>query len=193
MVQEILKCLAQAAVGLDPSLVQLAFQPALELCHDWATVGLMVDQTPLRRQLLLAGGRLVREDRVELVNHPLAFGGKNVLNLGELSPPMRQAVAADDRGFLRELIGRERIRHHDRRAALGFPQGQDLIQIFPSMGPPGKIQTDRLFPRTGYQTGAVHPGARLGLTGLHRCPVLLDQREDPGMGAARYFSCSNTG
>src|ERR671923_2279094 len=57
MVQEILKCLAQAAVGLHPSLVQLALQPALELCPDRATVSWMVSQPLGRPQPRLAGGR----------------------------------------------------------------------------------------------------------------------------------------
>src|SRR5437764_11825424 len=90
MVQEILKRLAQAAVGLHPALVQLAFQPGLELCHDRATVSLMVGQTLGRHQPRLAGGRLVREHRIEIVDHALTFRRKNVLNLGKLSPPMRQ-------------------------------------------------------------------------------------------------------
>ena len=64
----------------------------------------MVGQTPLRRQPLLAGGRLVRKYPVEIVDHPLTFCGKNLFNLGELPPPMRQAVAAEDRGFIRERL-----------------------------------------------------------------------------------------
>jgi hypothetical protein len=41
-------------------------------------VSLMVGQTPLRRQPLLAGGRLVRKYPVEIVDHPLTFCGKNL-------------------------------------------------------------------------------------------------------------------
>jgi hypothetical protein len=101
----------------------LAFQPGLELFHDRPAVLLVVSQPLGRCQPLLTGGRLVREDRVEIVDHPLTVRGKNLLNLGELPPPMRQAVAANDRGFILKRIDGERIRHHNRWAALGFPQG----------------------------------------------------------------------
>jgi hypothetical protein len=72
-------------------------------------MGLMVGQPRGRRQPLFAGGGLVLEYGVEIVNHPLAFGRENVLNLGELSPPVGQAVAAQDRPFILKRIGRERI------------------------------------------------------------------------------------
>jgi hypothetical protein len=48
----------------------------------------MVGQPLDHRQPLFASGGLVLEHGVEIVNHPLAFGGENVLNLGELAPPM---------------------------------------------------------------------------------------------------------
>jgi hypothetical protein len=69
----------------------------------------MVGQPLGRCQPLFAGGGLVLEHGVEIVNHPLAFGGENPLNLGELAPPMGQAVAAQDRPFILKHIGRERI------------------------------------------------------------------------------------
>src|SRR5207248_4759257 len=96
MVQEILKGLAQAAVGLHPAFMHLVLQPDLKLFHDRPTVGLMVGQTRGRCQPPLARGRLVLEYPVEIIDHPLTSRGKNVLNLGKLAPPMRQAVAAND-------------------------------------------------------------------------------------------------
>src|SRR5919109_4255455 len=140
MVQEILKRLAQAAVGLDQALAHVVLQPALEPIQDRATVSLMVGQTRSRRQPLLAGSRLMLEYPVEIVNHPLTVRGKDLFNLGELSPAVRQAVAANDRPFILKRVDRERIRHHDRRATLGVPQAQHFLQIFPPWARPANYK-----------------------------------------------------
>jgi hypothetical protein len=70
--------------------------------------------------------------------------------------------------LLCKRIDGERLRAPDRWAALGFPQGQNLVQLLLGQGSASKLQPERLRACMGHQTPRVHPGAGRSLTGIHR-------------------------
>src|SRR5215475_2563715 len=87
---------------------------------------------------------------------------KRLFQLGELTSAMGQTVAANQGSFIRGIT-REGIRHHQWLAPVSLPGGQQRLQVLPSMGAPGKIETDRPSTLLGYQRRRVHPGTLLSV------------------------------
>jgi len=74
----------------------------------------------------------VIQDRDDVV----AFHREHLLQIGELPPAMGQAMAADQGVVVVPLIGRQRVRHHDRRVPSGLAPRQQRAQVVARVRPP---------------------------------------------------------
>src|SRR5262245_65854626 len=108
------------------------------------------------------------------------FVRKYLFQLGELASTMGQTVAANQRLFIRGIAG-ERIRHHQGLASVCLPVGQQRLQVFSSMGAPGKIQADCLRPLLRDQRRSVHPLPPLSRVISVGLAVFSAERQNPDM------------
>ena len=95
-------------------LVKLLVEPPFELVHQRLAMRLVVRQARLRAQLFLTRLFVVVKYLPDDLEHHLTFVRKHRFEIADLAPTMGQAMTADERRFISNLIARKRVGHHQR-------------------------------------------------------------------------------
>ena len=137
---------AQCAVGLYQMLVHLLVEPTLEPVHQRLALRLVIRQTRLGAQLLLARLLVVVEHLADHLEYSLAFVRKPLCQVAELAPTMGQAVTPEHRRFISYLIARQCVRHGQRFGQTRLAFVQQPLEVFTRVLAAGIIQNRGVLP-----------------------------------------------
>jgi hypothetical protein len=143
-------------------------------------VGPVVGEPFGRRQRARRG--LVLEDVIQDRDDVVAFRREHRFQIGELPPAMGQAVAADQAVVVVPPVGRQRVRHHDRRVPSGLAPRQQRAQVIARVRPARAVQTDDALAGLNHQPRGVHAPPLQRRAGRIGAPVLGQQRQNPHPG-----------
>ncbi len=137
--------LTQRRVRFDLFLLELAFEPLVQLLHQRLAVALMPSQSILGREPLLASPGIGLVDLGQSLEHVLHFVGKVLRDIDEPAPAVAEAVG-EDRRELAGIIARERIAHvNGGRERLG-PLLQHRLEVLAGVMASGEKQRDQMRP-----------------------------------------------